>query len=104
MGLQAVYPRPRTSISDKQHKKYPYLLRDLEINRPNQVWAADGRPLGRLVNVSSDTAHHQGCVSSPWRSKGPNNLGPVSFQGTRASRAKEADFQHANVQEWMGRG
>ena len=24
MGLQAVYPRPRTSISDKQHKKYPY--------------------------------------------------------------------------------
>ncbi len=41
MGLQAVYPRPRTSIPDKQHKKYPYLLRDLNINRPNQVWAAD---------------------------------------------------------------
>jgi putative transposase len=41
MGLQAVYPRPRTSIPDKQHKKYPYLLRGLEIDRPNQVWAAD---------------------------------------------------------------
>jgi putative transposase len=41
MGLQAVYPRRRTSIPDKQHKKYPYLLRGLEIDRPNQVWAAD---------------------------------------------------------------
>jgi putative transposase len=41
MGLQAVYPRPRTSMPDKQHKKYPYLLRDLEIDHPNQVWATD---------------------------------------------------------------
>ena len=35
MGLQAVYPRPRTSIPDKQDKKYPYLLRGMDINRPN---------------------------------------------------------------------
>jgi putative transposase len=41
MGLQAVHARPRTSIPDQQHKKYPYLLRGLDINRPNQVWAAD---------------------------------------------------------------
>jgi putative transposase len=41
MGLQAVYPRPRTSTADKAHKKYPYLLRGLDINRPNQVWCAD---------------------------------------------------------------
>jgi len=41
MGLQAVYPRPRTSTPDKAHKKYPYLLRGLDINRPNQVWCAD---------------------------------------------------------------
>ena len=41
MGLQALYPRPRTSIPDRQHKKYPYLLRGLDIDRPNQVWAAD---------------------------------------------------------------
>ena len=41
MGLQAVYPRPRTSLANPQHKKYPYLLRDLAIDRPNQVWAAD---------------------------------------------------------------
>ena len=41
MGLQAVYPRPRTSVPEKAHKKYPYLLRDLAITRPNQVWCAD---------------------------------------------------------------
>jgi putative transposase len=41
MGLQAIYPRPKTTHSHPQHKKYPYLLRNLTINRPNQVWAAD---------------------------------------------------------------
>ena len=41
MGLQAVCPRPRTSVGNKQHKKYPYMLRGLAITRPNQVWCAD---------------------------------------------------------------
>jgi putative transposase len=35
MGLQAIYPRPRTTIADKQHEVYPYLLRGLAITRPN---------------------------------------------------------------------
>jgi len=41
MGLQAVYPGRKTSISSKEHKIYPYLLRDLQINRPDQVWCTD---------------------------------------------------------------
>jgi putative transposase len=41
MGLQAIYPGPRTSTAHPQHKKYPYLLRGLSITRPNQVWSAD---------------------------------------------------------------
>ncbi|MBN2001947.1 MAG: IS3 family transposase [Anaerolineae bacterium] len=41
MGLLAVYPRPRTSLPNQQHLKYPYLLRGLDIQRPNQVWSAD---------------------------------------------------------------
>jgi putative transposase len=41
MGLRAIYPQPKTTLANKQHKKYPYLLRGLDINRPNQVWAAD---------------------------------------------------------------
>lgn len=41
MGLQAVFPRPRTSTPAAGHKKYPYLLRGLPITRPNQVWSTD---------------------------------------------------------------
>jgi putative transposase len=41
MGLQAIYPGPRTSTAHPQHKKYPYLLRGLSITRPHQVWSAD---------------------------------------------------------------
>lgn len=41
MGLQAIYARPRTTRSDKQHEVYPYLLRELKIDRPNQVWCSD---------------------------------------------------------------
>ncbi len=41
MGIQAIYPKPKTSISTPGHKIYPYLLRDLAIERPNQVWSTD---------------------------------------------------------------
>ena len=41
MGLYAIYPKPRTTIAEKAHKVYPYLLRGLIIERPNQVWSAD---------------------------------------------------------------
>ena len=41
MGLEAIYPKPRLSLSSQKHKRYPYLLRELIIDRPNQVWCAD---------------------------------------------------------------
>ncbi|CAM5779892.1 IS3 family transposase ISGxy1 [Castellaniella caeni] len=41
MGLQAVAPGPHTSIPHPEHKIYPYLLRGMAIERPNQVWATD---------------------------------------------------------------
>ncbi len=41
MGLRAIMPGPHTSKRNKDHKVYPYLLRDLVICRPNQVWAMD---------------------------------------------------------------
>ncbi len=39
--IQAIYPRPNTRMRNKNHKVYPYLLKGLIINRPNQVWATD---------------------------------------------------------------
>ena len=41
LGISAVYPRPRLSKPGEGHKVYPYLLRGLEITKPNHVWATD---------------------------------------------------------------
>ena len=41
MGIEAIYRKRRTSIPDKGHKLYPYLLGHVAIERPNQAWAAD---------------------------------------------------------------
>jgi putative transposase len=41
MGIEALYRRPRTTKPEPGHKIYPYLLRGVEIVRPNQVWAMD---------------------------------------------------------------
>ena len=41
MGIEALYRRPRTTKPGLGHKVYPYLLRGMEIVRPNQVWAMD---------------------------------------------------------------
>jgi putative transposase len=41
MGLEAIYPKPKTSRPHPTHKVYPYLLRNTVVERPNQVWAAD---------------------------------------------------------------
>ena len=40
-GIQAIHPKPKTSIKNKAHATYPYLLKDMEITRPNQVWMVD---------------------------------------------------------------
>lgn len=41
LGVEAIYPRKRLTYQDKEHPIYPYLLRDVEIDRPNVAWAAD---------------------------------------------------------------
>jgi putative transposase len=41
MGIEAIYQKPRITVPDKEHEKYPYLLGDLAITRPDQVWATD---------------------------------------------------------------
>jgi putative transposase len=41
MGLQAIYPKPRTNTAANDHQIYPYLLNAVVLSRPNQVWSAD---------------------------------------------------------------
>ena len=41
MGVEALYVKPRLSLANLGHVKYPYLLRGLEITRPKHVWATD---------------------------------------------------------------
>jgi len=41
MGIQAIHPKRRTSVADKEHKVFPYLLGGMKIEYPNQVWATD---------------------------------------------------------------
>jgi putative transposase len=69
MGIAALGPKPRTTKPAPGHKIFPYLLRNVVINRPNQVWAADityvrsGEPGG--VGVATvDTMDTAFCVSA----------------------------------------
>jgi putative transposase len=41
MGIEAIYQKPYTGRRHPEHKVYPYLLRGMAIERPNQVWCAD---------------------------------------------------------------
>ena len=41
MGLETVYPKPNTSAPNKEHEVFPYLLREMNIDKPDQVWSSD---------------------------------------------------------------
>jgi putative transposase len=69
MKIEALYPKPRTTLKTRGHKIYPYLLKELEINRPNQVWATDitylKMPLGFAYLVALIDVHSRYIVA--WR-------------------------------------
>jgi putative transposase len=55
MGLEAIYPKPRLSLSNQAHKKYPYLLANLTVAHPDQVWCADTVEIKRIIKRQVDT-------------------------------------------------
>jgi len=64
MGLETIWCRPRnTSEADKSHRKYPYLLRNLEVTRPDQVWCAD------ITYVPMPHGHAYLCAVMDWHSR-----------------------------------
>ena len=90
MGLAAIYRRPRTSRPSGGHKVYPYLLRGMDITRPNQVWAADITyiPMARgFLYLVAIMDWHSRCVLA-WR----------------LSNTLDADFCVEALREALGKG
>ena len=89
MGLQALYPKPKTTKPHPQHKVYPYLLRGLKINRPNQVWAAD------ITYVPMSRGFMYLVAIMDWHSR--------KVLAWRVSNAMDADFCIESLEEAIGK-
>ena len=63
IGHEAIWCKPRTSVPDNGHRKYPYLLRGLAIARPDQVWCAD------ITYVPMPGGHAYLCAVMDWHSR-----------------------------------
>jgi putative transposase len=63
MGVETIWCQPKTSQADKSHHKYPYLLRELEVSRPDQVWCAD------ITYVPMACGHAYLCAVMDWISR-----------------------------------
>ena len=63
MGQEAIWCRPKTSIPNQTHRKYPYLLRHLKISSPDQVWCAD------ITYVPMPQGHAYLCAVMDWHSR-----------------------------------
>ena len=64
MGLEAIYRKPRTSDVQTGHRVYPYLLRGLTIDRPDQVWCADIERHEALTNRAVMRKHRRMLVAA----------------------------------------
>jgi len=89
MGLMAIYQKPRTSRPHPEHKVYPYLLRNLKINRPNQVWASD------ITYIPMRRGHMYLVAIMDWHTR--------AVLSWRLSNTMEADFCVAALNEALTR-
>jgi putative transposase len=90
MGLEAIYPKPRTTIAGAGHKIYPYLLRDVPVTRPNQVWSAD------ITYVPLRSGFLYLMAILDWYSR--------YVLAWRLSNSLDADFCQEALEEALGRG
>jgi putative transposase len=63
MGMETIWCRPRTTIPDDGHRKYPYLLRNLAVTRPDQAWCSD------ITYVPMERGHAYLCAVMDWHSR-----------------------------------
>lgn len=112
MGIEALYRKPNTSKKHPTHKVYPYLLRELKIDRPNQVWSTDityipmacgwvylcaivdwasRRVLSHRVSISMDTAFCLEALEEAFSKHGK----PEIFNSDQGSQFTSDDFTQA---------
>jgi len=90
MGLMPIYQKPNTSRPAKGHKTYPYLLRSLRVDRPNQVWCSDitylpmrrgflylRAPGWRGQGFQSDADNHSDLARTRFRGSRPRSRSPL---------------------------
>ena len=89
MGLEAIYPKPRTSQPHPEHKIYPYLLRGMSIERANQVWTAD------ITYIPMSRGFMYLVAVMDWHSR--------KILSWRVSNTMDADFCVEALKEAIGR-
>ena len=89
MGLTAVYQKPRTTRPHPEHRVYPYLLRDLRVERPDQVWCAD------ITYVPMKRGYLYLVAIMDWYSR--------TVLSWRLSNTMDADFCVAALEDAMNR-
>ncbi len=89
MGLMAIYQKPRTSVPHPEHTVYPYLLRGLQIDRPDHVWCAD------ITYVPMNRGFLYLVAIMDWHSR--------AVLSWRLSNTMDTDFCVAALEEAMNR-
>jgi putative transposase len=125
MGIEALYRKPRTSNPTPGHKIYPYLLRGLTINRPNQVWAMDityvplargfvylaavvdwfsRRVLSWRVSITLEAAFCVEALERLWPGMaGPRSSTPTRAHSSPASTSRACCSRPGSPSAWMAK-
>ena len=97
MGLEAVHPKPRTSVAAPGAKAYPYLLRDRVLTRIDEVWSSDITyvPMRRgFMYLTAVIAGFRRCVLS-WRLSNTRD-GGSSWSHSRRFPSRESEPEQLN--------
>ncbi len=90
MGIEAIYPKPKTTHRGEGHQLYPYLLREMTIERPDQVWATD------ITYIPMANGFMYLVAVMDWHSR--------HVLSWRLSNTMESEFCVAALEEALGNG
>ena len=96
MGLRAIYRRPRTSRPAPDHRVYPYLLENVKVAEPNQVWAADITYLPMARGFLYLVAIMVSMAAAPWN-RGRQSPGGRCVKTTNTSGQGAQPVPHLRI-------